>query len=55
MKLAEEKYQEKFISYVETYYDLTSTDEKKETSQLRQNFNKQKSNRQKSSHEDFSA
>ena len=53
MKLEEGKYQEKFISYIETYYYLTTTNEKKVISQPCHNFNKQTSNRQRSSHEDY--
>ena len=53
MKLEEGKYQEKCISYAETYYALTPTNEKKVIRQPCHNFNKQTSNRQRSYHEDY--
>ena len=46
MKLEEERDQENFISFVETYYELTPANEKKGVRQLHHDFNKQKSNRQ---------
>ena len=51
MKLEEGKYQEKCISYIETYYYLTPTNENKVIRQPCHNFNKQTSNRQRSYHE----
>ena len=53
MKLVDKRFQDNFISYVDTYYDLNPTNEKKGIRQIHHNFNKQKSNRQKSSHEDY--
>ena len=52
MKLEEERDQENFISYVEAYYEPTPTYEHKGIRQLHHDFNKQKSNRQITSHED---
>ena len=50
MKPEEEIYQENLISYVDNYYYLTLTNEKKGIRQLHHDFNKQKSNLQTSSH-----
>ena len=51
MKLEEERDQEKLISDVEAYYELTLMYGQKGISQLYHEFNKQKYNRQTSSHE----
>ena len=53
MKLEERKYQEKCISYIETYYALTPTNEKKVIRQPCHNCIKQTSNCQRSYHEDY--
>ena len=51
MKLEEERYQENFIYYVDTSYDLTPINERKVIRQLHHDFNEQTSNRQTSSQE----
>ena len=51
MKVEEERYQENFVSFVETYSDQTRMNEKKRIRQLLLDFNKQTYNRQTSSHE----
>ena len=52
MKIEEGKYWGKFISYVEAYYQIPQEYKQKVIRQLHHDFNKQKSNRQKTSHED---
>ena len=53
MKLEEERYQKNFISYVDTYYNVTLTYEQKGLRQLHHDFNKQKINHQTSYYEDY--
>ena len=52
MKSEVERYQETIISYVEAYYDINMVYKQKGIRQLHHEFNKQKSNRQKTYHED---
>ena len=43
---------ENFIDYVEAYFWLTPSDEQKGVGELHEDFNKQKYNRQTTSHHD---
>ena len=52
IKLEEERDVEKFIDYVEAYFQLTSPDEQKGVRELHEDFNKQTYNCQTTSHED---
>ena len=52
IKLEEERDVEKFIEYVEAYFQLTPPDEQKGVRELYEDFNKQTYNRQTTSHED---
>ena len=53
IKSEEEKYQEKFVDYVEAYFQLTPPDEQKGIRELHQDSNKQKSHRQTTYHQDL--
>ena len=53
MKLEEERDLEKFIDYVEDYFQLTPSYEQKGVMDLHEDFNKQIYNRQRTSHQDF--
>ena len=53
IKLEEERDVEKFIDYVEDYFQLTPPDEQKGVRELHEDFNKQTYNRQTTSHQDL--
>ena len=53
MKLEDERYQGKFISYADNYYDITLTNEEKGIRKLHHDFNKQTSKFQISYNEDY--
>ena len=53
IKLEEERYVEKFIDYVEAYFQLTPSDEQKGIRELHEDFNKQTYNGQKTYHQDL--
>ena len=52
IKLDEEKEQENFVDYVQDYFQLTASDERKGIRELHKDFKKQKSHRQTTSHQD---
>ena len=52
IKLEEERDVEKFIDYVEAYFQLTPSDEQKRVRELYEDFKKQGYNRQTTSHQD---
>ena len=52
IKLEEERDVEKFIDYVDCYFQVTPSDEQKEVRELHVDFNKQTYNRQTTSHQD---
>ena len=51
IKLEEERDVEKFIDYVEAYFQLTPPDEQKGVRELHEDFNKQTYNHQTTSHQ----
>ena len=52
IKLDEEQEQENFVDYVQDYFQLTASDERKGIRELHKDFKKQKSHRQTTSHQD---